>query len=385
MAAPPARVLIIGGYGAFGSLIAERLAREADLELILAGRSRERADAAAAQLRPRANAPVQSASVDATLLTAEEVAALAPSVVINASGPYQAQDYTLARACIAARCHYIDLADARKFVTGITSLDAEAKAAGVSVISGASSVPGLSSTVYLALKPQFATVETLEIFLSPGNHFNPGEATTRSVLGGAGRPIVIRENGKRKTVYGWQGLRRRTIPGIGPRWFGNVDVPDLDLFTAADSNLKTVRFQAGVEVGLFHLGLWSLAGLKRAGLIADVATLTRPLMRAKEALAFLGSNRGGMLMTLCGTTRDGQPHRLDWSLAATRGQGPYIPTIASVILTRRLARSAASPSPGAMPCFGLFTLAEFLEEVADLQITFATTSPSPNKKGQTAV
>lgn len=375
MADVRARVLIIGGYGAFGSLIAERLAREADLELIIAGRNVTRAAEAAATLQRSAPAAITSAVADATTLTAADLTVLAPRIVINASGPFQAQDYTLARACIAAGCHYVDLADARDFVTGITTLDAAATAASVSVISGASSVPGLSSAVYLAMKPQFAAIETLEIYLSPGNHFNPGEATTRSVLGGAGRPIRMHQYGRWSTVYGWQGLRRRNIPGIGRRWFGFVDVPDLELFPAADPNLETVRFQAGVEVGLFHLGLWALAGLKRSGLIADVATLTRPLMRMKEALHFLGSDRGGMQMTLIGTGIDGRPLQLDWSLSATHGHGPYIPTIASIILAKRLARGTNSPASGAMPCFGLFTLEEFLAEVADLHIGATTSIP----------
>ena len=83
--------------------------------------------------------------LDATTATAEALRALSADVLINASGPFQHHDYALPRACIAAGCHYIDLADARAFVTGIGVLDAEAKAAGVSVVSGASSVPGLSS------------------------------------------------------------------------------------------------------------------------------------------------------------------------------------------------------------------------------------------------
>ena len=50
-----------------------------------------------------------------------------PAVLINATGPYQRQDYRLARACIAAGVHYLDLADARDFVPGIAALDAEAR------------------------------------------------------------------------------------------------------------------------------------------------------------------------------------------------------------------------------------------------------------------
>ena len=51
------------------------------------------------------------------------------------------------RACIAAGIHYLDLADARDFVGRIGALDAAARAAGVAIISGASSLPALSGAV----------------------------------------------------------------------------------------------------------------------------------------------------------------------------------------------------------------------------------------------
>jgi hypothetical protein len=44
-----------------------------------------------------------------------------------------------------------------------------------------------------------------------------------------------------------------------------------------------------------------------------------------------------------------------------------VPAIASVILAKRL-MAGTGPAPGAQPCFGLFTPAEFDDEVADLDI-----------------
>ena len=152
------RILIVGGYGAFGSRVAERLGREADLELIIAGRDLERAQEFAAALGPNAKARLSTAVIDALAVSADRLRFLAPVVVVNASGPFQAHDYTLARACIEARCHYVDLADARAFVTGIAALDTEAKVAGVAVISGASTVPGLSSAVVKAMEPRFEAI-----------------------------------------------------------------------------------------------------------------------------------------------------------------------------------------------------------------------------------
>lgn len=366
-----ARVLIVGGYGAFGALAAERLARDADLTVIIAGRNQTKAEAATQRLQTTARATVEAAVLDATASPGSALAAIAPDIVINASGPFQAQDYTLAEACIARRAHYIDLADARGFVTGITRLDDAARNAGVSIISGASTVPALTSAVYSEVKASFANLSAIEIYLSPGNHFNPGEATTRSVLSGAGQPITTRRNGQTNEIYGWMDLSRHTIPGIGARWFSNVDIPDLELFPKAEPDISTVTFQAGTEVAVYHLGLWLLAGLKRAGILKSVAPLTRPLMAVRRALPFLGSDLGGMMMVMEGRGKSGEPLRRIWSLAAYGGHGPYIPATPSVLLARKLARNPTAIPAGAQPCFGLLTLDEFVSGLADLKIETA--------------
>jgi len=373
------RVLIIGGYGAFGARAAERLARESDLEIVVAGRSRTRAEAAAAALRRGAKTSIGSAVLDATRTTAADLGALAPSVVINASGPYQARDYALAKACIAARCHYVDLADARSFVTGVMARDREAKAAGVLVASGASSVPGLSSAVVASFAGGFGRLERLDIAISPGSSFDPGAATAASVLGGAGKAIPMLLDGETRMVYGWQGLGRAVFPELGRRWTGYVEVPDLDLFPARYPSLRTVRFQAGLEVGLVHLGLWGLSWLVRAGAIGRPDRFAAPLLAVKRHLSFLGSDRGGMFVVLEGEDRQGQPKRVDWHLVAGSGHGAYVPAIPSVILAKRLARGTERRT-GAMACMGLFTVVEFLAEVADLDISCSATISDPQSQ-----
>ena len=140
------RLLIVGGYGAFGARAADRLAREAEFDIIIAGRSLAHAQTAAVELQQRAQAAITAAVVDATSPNSATLQSLAPTIVINASGPFQTQDYALARAAIDIGAHYIDLADASDFVTGFArdaSLDAAARAKGVLVVSGASTVPAI--------------------------------------------------------------------------------------------------------------------------------------------------------------------------------------------------------------------------------------------------
>jgi hypothetical protein len=96
------------------------------------------------------------------------------------------------------------------------------------------------------------------------------------------------------------------------------------------------------------------------------------LLRLKHALGALGSDVGGMAVTLDGKDGDGAPQCLAWHLIARRGHGPYIPTIAALIVAKGL-MAGALRQRGAMPCLGLFTLADFLGEVADLDIAAAGT------------
>lgn len=369
-----ARIVVLGGYGVFGGRVAERLAGDPNVELVIAGRSLQRASEFAARLQGGAKARVTATELDALSVARQDLAMLRPLVVINASGPYQQQDYRLARACIEVGAHYLDLADARAFVTGIGVLDAEAGRAGVLVASGASTVPAVAAAVIDEFAGHFAAIEAATIVIAPGNSFDPGLATTQSILGSLGRPFPApsAKLGISHRAYGWQQLERRVIPGLGPRWLGACETPDLDLFPQRYPGLKDVRVFAALEVGAFHLGLWCLSWLVRGGIVRQPERLAAPLLRVKHTLGFLGSDVGGMVVTLQGKSPGGASKRIDWHLVARSGHGPYVPTIASVILAKRLLAGAIAKR-GAMPCVGLFALAEFNSEVADLDITTGST------------
>ena len=72
---------------------------------------------------------------------------LGVELLIHTAGPFQQQDYAVAKADAAA-AHYIDLADGRRFVSDFpAAMDAACLTAGRTGISGASTVPALSSAV----------------------------------------------------------------------------------------------------------------------------------------------------------------------------------------------------------------------------------------------
>lgn len=347
-------VLLIGASGVFGSRIARQLAGDPRFRLTLAGRQL----AGLATLRKSLDDPsVQMAALDvATTGLAEALTALRPELVIHAAGPFQAQDYRVAEACLACGSDYVDLADGRDFVAGIGRLDARARAAGRFLISGASTLPAFSSAVVDALLPRFSTLETIEHAISPGNRTPRGDATVAAILGYCGRPLRLWRDGRWQCGRGWMSTRRQAFP-FGRRWVGLCDVPDLELFPSRYPGVREVAFRAGLELRRLHFGTLAAAWLVRLGVIRDLARHAPRLRRISEWFLGAGSDVGGMVVELAGRDTQGELLRLRWSLTAAAGDGPQIPATPAVVLARKLADGDLS-GRGAMPCMGLLTLDE---------------------------
>ena len=175
-----------------------------------------------------------------------DLLALRPDIVIHTAGPYQGQDYRVARACIEARCHYIDLADGRDFVRGFGSLDDDAKRNDLLLVSGASTLPGLSSVVIDSLRGEFKTIRKIEISIAPAHQTPRGASTVAAVLSYCGRPFQVLVDGQWVTKHGWHDLRRYRYPEFGTRLGGACDVPDLGLLP---------DYIEGVEIVTFHAAL----------------------------------------------------------------------------------------------------------------------------------
>src|SRR6187402_1331923 len=111
------RIVLVGASGVFGQRLAAMIAPWPDVVLVLAARTLPPLEALAASLaKSRPAARIEVARLDR--LDPRDLAALAPWAVVDAAGPFQGQDHAFPRAVLAARAHYVDLADARDFVAG---------------------------------------------------------------------------------------------------------------------------------------------------------------------------------------------------------------------------------------------------------------------------
>lgn len=360
------RILILGGYGNFGSYIARSLAADPQIQLLIAGRSRQRAVAFAASIDARA--PVEAHAVDIEVGLERRLRELAPDMVIHTVGPFQGQSYAVAEACIRNGSHYVDLADGRAFVAGIGALDQAAKAADVLVVSGASSVPCLTAAIIDEALSRFGTLDEIDYGISAAQQTNRGLATASAVLSYIGRPFTTLRNGRSATVYGWQDLHAERYPELGLRLFGNCDIPDLELFPTRYPDLRTIRFSAGHEIKLLHLATWLLSWGVRLGVLPPLDQFSERLLKWSFLFDRLGSSRSGFHMYLEGRGQDMRGHTERLYIIARRGHGPFIPCMPAIILARRFARDELTER-GAQPCLDLIDLQEYLAALEPLDIS----------------
>lgn len=364
------RVLVIGGYGFFGQRLADRLARMAGVHLLIAGRNVDSARALATKLGQGGS----SATVEGVMIDIDDagfparLAELRPHLVVHTSGPFQGQDYHVAEACIAAGAHYVDLADGRRFVCDITRLDAAARAAGVLVVSGASSVPALSGAAVEAMASGFGRIDAIDIGINPGNRTERGLATVRAILGYCGAPFTIRRGGVETSTIGWLSSRRVNYPApVGRRYVADCDVPDLELLPRHYPDLRDLRFGGGVELRLLHVGMQALAWCRHKGWVQDWSRHATWLKKASDWFLNFGTADGAMHVVMKGRAEAGHTIERRWYLVATEGDGPYVPTLAAAAMVRGIMHRRIGQH-GAMSCLGLLHLDHILAEAEGLSI-----------------
>lgn len=353
------KVLVLGGYGNFGARICRALAQDTTIELLVGGRSLARATAFANTLGHSA----LGVAIDHTQGNlAQTLRTLGAELVIHTAGPFQTQGYSVARAAAAAGAHYIDLADGRRFVCDFAqALNTTFEHAGRTAISGASTVPALSSAVVAHLCADWQRIDSIDTCITPAQNAPRGKATIAAALSYCGAPLQVWMHGQWQTQRGWSQPQRQTFARMQPRWGALCDIPDLELFPAHFGVTQRVMFRAALEVRLSQYAFALLAKLRTWGLLRQPEKLAGVLNFAAPALDFLGTDLGGMVVRVQGLNAQGISSQSAWHIAADHDHGPEIPCMAAILLTRRLAQGTPLAA-GAFACMGLLELSDFKPE-----------------------
>ncbi len=180
--------MIYGANGYTGELAA-RDAAARGLKPILAARNGQ----AVARLANELGLESRSFSLEETKQTAESLHGIA--AVLHCAGPFMTTSAPMVRACLDARCHYLDITGEIAVFEAIMKLEAKARDAGVSLVPGVGFdvVPTDCLAAILAGELPEATELTLA-FYSKGGTISRGTLTTMiKSLPAAG---AIRKDGK---------------------------------------------------------------------------------------------------------------------------------------------------------------------------------------------
>jgi hypothetical protein len=347
-AVPVTGILVIGGYGGFGGRLARRLAAVGH-HVLVGGRDLKQAT------RFCENIPgTEPAVVDRDGDVAAALARLEPDLVIDAAGPFQHSHFEVPLACIAANVPYLDLADAREFVTGISALNVIAGEVRVPIVSGASSAPGLTGAVVRKLAEGMERVTSVDIALSAANRATGGHSVVAAILSYIGQRVPIWRAGRWSHAYGWQEMRREDFvfadgTGLRGRLVALADLPDCELLPSLLPGRPAVAFRAGTEFGFQMRALWLASWAVRWGWVKSLGNSARWLLPLYRLTCRWGGERSAMNVTLAGTVGGRRLERC-WTIVAEQGEGVEVPTLtaellAGDILAGRLpagARNAAS-------------------------------------------
>jgi hypothetical protein len=358
------KILIVGGYGTFGRRLVELLESEPRLTLIVAGRSRSKAETFC-KSRPNAQATLEPLAFDRNGDLEAQLGAVRADILVDASGPFQgygARPYRVIEACIAARVNYLDLADGSDFVVGVAAFDARAHEAGIYALSGASTCPALTAAATRRLSRDMVRVESIRAGIAPSPFAGVGENVIRAIAATAGQRITLRRNGVDETTYPFTEQTRFTIapPGRLPlrnKLFSLVDVPDLRALPGLWPEVNSIWVGAAPEPELLHRILIALAWLARAKLLPSLSPFAS-LMNFATNHARWGEPRGGMFVDVAGVDAAGAPRKRSWHLVAEADDGPFIPAMAAAALIRNRLEGK-SPPPGARAAIRELELADF--------------------------
>jgi hypothetical protein len=358
-------ILVIGGYGGFGARLCRRLAA-AGHSLIVAGRSADKAARFAGELPSARPLALDRSGEFGPLLERER-----PDLVVDAAGPFQGSDYRVPSACIATAIPYLDLADARDFVCGIGALDSEARAAGVAIVSGASTSPALTGAIARRLAEGLDRVDSVEIALSAANRAAGGDAVVAAALSYAGRPMRLWRGRRWTESAGWQEMKRADFTfddgrgGLSGRLVALADLADLELLPASLPGRPAIAFRAGTELGFQMWALWLLSWMMRWGWVKSLAPARRAIVALYRLTGRIGGKRSAMSVTLAGR-RGGALLARRWTVVAEEGEGLEIPTLAAELLAADIL--AGRVEPGARSCESLLTLERFEALLARLPV-----------------
>jgi len=257
------KILIIGGYGHVGRLIAGRLAPLFPDRIIIAGRNIEKAKTVATVI----GHGVEGRAID--IFTASSNGASDGAVPENVTLVLVCIDQNTTRfaeQCLNRGICYIDISADYGFLSQLEKLDQLAKQKSACVVLSVGVAPGLTNLLAARVKQKMDSVERIEILLEFGLGDDHGQAAVEWMFDNLDATFEIRKNGQVNTVQSFDesiniGLSSKH-PARPAYCFNFSDqhvigrtlgVPDVSTWVRFEDRFSTWLFAKASQAGLGKL------------------------------------------------------------------------------------------------------------------------------------
>ena len=258
-------IWILGATGKGGRAIACELAAVDGVDVVLVGRHHGRLTTVAESLGGTVGTQMAPGLTElVTLIGAEK-----PAVVVNTIGPFGVTTIPLARACIAAGSHYVDLANELEPVRELLELDADARSQRVTLVTGAGFGVLATETLVIGLRGDRPAAESARVAALPAVD-GMGSAVLASVID------AVAHGGRRYR----DGHLVRTRLGADHARIPLPDLPARDALAVPTGELEAAHRASGAGTVLAFSGEVPSGRTARALLPAVSALLAVRLIRA---------------------------------------------------------------------------------------------------------
>lgn len=113
--------------------------------------------------------------------------------------------------------------------------------------------------------------------------------------------------------------------------------------------------------------MWLTSWCIRLGLPIDLTRHAKGIQQLCRLFNIGAKNQSGMHIILEGLDHHHKKKEIKWFIIAEYGEGLEIPTIPAIVLAKKILNGTFKTT-GAMPCVGLISLKEYLDELNDFKV-----------------
>lgn len=214
------KILIVGGYGGVGRQIARRLSSEFPSQIIVAGRSYDKASAFAEELEGNVSPlafDIQAAAQRPELL--DRVALVVMCI--------DQLETDFVELCISRGIDYLDVTAGHGFFTKLEAFNKKAIDGNSTVVLSVGLAPGLTNLLAKNVHSKIEDVGHIDIFLMLGLGEKHGEAAVRWTVENFATEFSIRDKHDQRRVWPFHEGKSTVFPeGLGRRKAYRFNFPD---------------------------------------------------------------------------------------------------------------------------------------------------------------